>query len=100
MSDNPAEQVLSDLFGYLELLETQSGALLQFLKDHKIAILNRPKDELDRAQIVASVAAQHHWNIRAFRDFEQAFEQIGHIREGNHVGAVAQSAIRLRRRCS
>ena len=37
MSDNPAEQVLSDLFGYLELLETQSGALLQFLKDHKIA---------------------------------------------------------------
>ena len=37
MSDNPAEQVLSDLFGYLELLETQSGAVLQFLKDHKIA---------------------------------------------------------------
>ena len=37
MSDNPAEQVLSDLFGYLELLETQSGALLQFLKDQKIA---------------------------------------------------------------
>jgi len=37
MRDNPAEQVLSDQFGYLELLETQSGALLHFLKDHKIA---------------------------------------------------------------
>ncbi|HWC18319.1 MAG TPA: hypothetical protein VG498_14955 [Terriglobales bacterium] len=33
MSDNPAQQVLSDLFGYLESLETQSGAILQFLKD-------------------------------------------------------------------
>jgi hypothetical protein len=52
------------------------GEITPTMKDHKIAILNRPKDELDRAQIVASVAAQHHWNIRAFRDFEQAFDWL------------------------
>src|SRR5258708_30970445 len=37
MSENPLEEVLEDLFRYLELLETQSGAVLQYLKDKGIA---------------------------------------------------------------
>jgi len=36
MSDNPTEQVLNDLFRYIEVLETQNGAILQFLKDRGI----------------------------------------------------------------
>jgi hypothetical protein len=52
------------------------GEIMPGMKDHKIAILNRPKDELDRAQILASMAAQHQWNIRAFREFEEAFDWL------------------------
>src|SRR5579872_3510597 len=33
MSDNPMREILGDLFGYLESLETQSGAILQYLKE-------------------------------------------------------------------
>lgn len=45
-------------------------------EEHKIAILNRPQDELDRAAIVAEVAAGHGWNIAVFRDFEESFDWL------------------------
>ena len=36
MSENPTEQVLSDLFRYIEVLETQNRAILQLLRDRGI----------------------------------------------------------------
>jgi len=39
---------------------------------HKIAVLNRPPDTLDRAATLAAEAQQERWNIRTFRDFEAA----------------------------
>ncbi len=39
---NPIKEVLDDLFGLLESLETQNIAVLQFLKDQEIA----PEDKL------------------------------------------------------
>lgn len=43
---------------------------------HKIAILNRPKDDFDRAAFLAAEAQQVGWNLRAFRDFEAAFNWL------------------------
>lgn len=43
---------------------------------HRIAILNRPKDEFDRAAFLASAAQDAGWNIQAFRDFEVAFQWL------------------------
>ena len=44
--------------------------------DHKIAILNRPSDDLDRAAILADAAEEHGWNIGVFREFEPMFKWI------------------------
>jgi hypothetical protein len=40
---------------------------------HRIAILNRPIDDYDRAELLAAAARQEGWNIQAFRNFEDAF---------------------------
>lgn len=42
----------------------------------KIAILNRPKDEFNRAEFLASMAQGAGWNIMAFQDFEAAFDWL------------------------
>lgn len=55
MNDNPAQQVLSDLFGYLESLETQSGAILQFLKEKGIATDEQLAPCLEQAADAANV---------------------------------------------
>lgn len=55
MSDNPAEQVLSDLFGYLESMETQSGAVLQFLKEKGIATDEQLAPYLEQAANASGV---------------------------------------------
>lgn len=43
---------------------------------HKIAILNRPVDEFDRAAVVAEAAEEQGWNVRTFRTFESAFQWL------------------------
>lgn len=55
MSDNPAQQVLSDLLNDLESLEAQSGAILQFLKEKGIAADEQLAPYLERAASAASV---------------------------------------------
>jgi hypothetical protein len=55
MSDNPAQQVLSDLLGYLESMETQSGAVLQFLKEKGIATDEQLAPYLEQAANASSV---------------------------------------------
>jgi hypothetical protein len=45
-------------------------------EEHRIAILNRPTDDLDRAETVANAAAEHGWNIAVFRDFEVMFKRL------------------------
>ncbi len=55
MNDNPAHQVFSDLLGYLELLEAQTGAILQFLKEKGIATDEQLAPYLERAANAASV---------------------------------------------
>ena len=55
MSDNPAEQVLSELFGYLESMETQSGAVLQFMKEKGIATDEQLAPYLEQAANASGV---------------------------------------------
>ena len=41
--------------------------------EHRVAILNRPKDEFDRAAFLEVCATNRGYQLRAFRDFETAF---------------------------
>ena len=40
---------------------------------HRIAILNRPKDDFDRGAFLEMCATNRGYQLRAFRDFENAF---------------------------
>jgi hypothetical protein len=40
---------------------------------HRIAILNRPKDDFDRGAFLELCATNRGYQLRAFRDFESAF---------------------------
>jgi hypothetical protein len=41
--------------------------------DHRIALLNRPKDDFDRGAFLELCATNRGYQLRAFRDFESAF---------------------------
>jgi hypothetical protein len=41
--------------------------------ENRVAVLNRPKDEFDRAAFLELVAGNRGYHIRAFREFEDAF---------------------------
>ena len=55
MSENPAQEVLSDLLGYLESMETQSAAVLQLLKDKGIITDEQLAAFLEQAEDASSV---------------------------------------------
>ena len=55
MSDNPVEQVLSDLFRYLEVLEMQNGAMLQLLKDKGVVSDDQFAPYLEKAATSSDV---------------------------------------------
>jgi hypothetical protein len=55
MSDNPAQQVLTDLFGYLESLETQCRAVSQFLRDKEKVTDQQLAPYLEQAANASSV---------------------------------------------
>ncbi len=44
--------------------------------EHRVAILNRPKDEFDRAAFLEVCATNRGYQLRAFRDFESAFSWL------------------------
>jgi hypothetical protein len=45
-------------------------------RHNRIAILNAPKDNFDRAAFLETCAANRGFNIRAFRDFEKALHWL------------------------
>jgi hypothetical protein len=45
-------------------------------RKNRIAILNAPKDNFDRAAFLETCAANRGFNIRAFRDFEKALNWL------------------------
>lgn len=55
MSDKPVEQVFSDLFRYLEVLETQNGAMLQLLKDKGVVSDEQFAPYLEKAATASDV---------------------------------------------
>lgn len=55
MSDNSAQQVLDELFPYFEGLETQTAALLQFLRDKGIATEEQLAPYLEHARTSSGV---------------------------------------------
>lgn len=71
MSDNPVEQVISDLFQYLESLETKSASVLQFLKDKGLAT----DEEFSRYLEQAGEASNVKWRAARVR-MEHLFATI------------------------
>jgi hypothetical protein len=55
VNDNPVEEVLKDLFRYFELLETESRAIRQFLKENGIATDEKLAPYLEQAANASSV---------------------------------------------
>lgn len=55
MSDNPNEQIFSDLFRYLEVVETQNAAILQLLKDKKVVSEKKFASYLEQAAVASDV---------------------------------------------
>ncbi len=55
MSDNPAQQVIEELFPYFEGLETQTAAILQFLRDKGIATEEQLAPYLEQARTASGV---------------------------------------------
>jgi hypothetical protein len=55
VSDNPAQQVIEGLFPYLEGLETQTAAIMQFLKDKGIATEEQLAPYLEQARTSSGV---------------------------------------------
>lgn len=55
MSENLAQEVLSDLLGYLESMETQTAAVLQLLKDKGIITDEQLAPFLEQAEDASSV---------------------------------------------
>ena len=58
MSDNPAKEVLSDLFPYLESLETQCAAIMAFLKEKGIATDEQLAPYVEQAKDASNVKWQ------------------------------------------
>ena len=56
-------------------------------RDNRIAILNAPKDEFDRAAFLETCAANRGFAIRAFRDFEKALYWLAGERPATTEGA-------------
>jgi hypothetical protein len=55
MSENPIEQVLSDLLPYFEAVEAQSAAMLQLMRDKQIATEEELNRYLDQARDASGV---------------------------------------------
>lgn len=55
MKDNPTEQIFDDLFRHLEVLETQSGAILQILKDRGVVDEQQFAAYLEKAAVASDV---------------------------------------------
>jgi hypothetical protein len=55
LSDNPAQQVIEGLFPYFEGLETQTAAILQFLRDKGIATEEQLAPYLEQARTASGV---------------------------------------------
>jgi hypothetical protein len=55
MSEDSTKQIFSDLFRYLEVLETQNAAMLQFLKDKKVIKESQFSSYLEQAAAATDV---------------------------------------------
>ena len=55
-------------------------------RHNRIAVLNDPKDDFDRAAFLETCAANRGFSIKAFRDFEQALYWLAGNRTGPGEG--------------
>ena len=59
--------------------------------ENRVAILNQPKDDFDRAAFLELVAGNRGFHVRAFREFEDAFTWL--VSEQPSSEATADSSI-------
>jgi len=52
-------------------------------REYRVAVLNRPKDDFDRMAFLELCATNRGYQVRAFRDFEEAFSWLT---AGDEVG--------------
>jgi hypothetical protein len=55
VSDNPAKEALNDLLTYIEQLKTETGAILEFLRDHGIVTDEKLAPYLEQASKASDV---------------------------------------------
>ena len=83
MSENPIQQILSDLLPYFEGLEAQSSAIVQLLKDKQIIA----DEELTRYLEQAGEASSVKWRAARVR-MEHLFAVSSDAKSEPTVGAV------------
>jgi hypothetical protein len=57
--------------------------------DNRVAVLNRPKDNFDRAAFLELCATNRGYHLRAFREFEQAFAWLTSEQPASEAAADA-----------
>jgi hypothetical protein len=55
--------------------------------ENRVAVLNRPKDDFDRAAFLELCAANRGYQLRAFREFEEAFTWLTSEQPSGEAGA-------------
>jgi hypothetical protein len=61
-------------------------------RGHRVAILNRPKDEFDRGAFLELCATNRGYQLKAFRDFEAAFAWLTTEQPSSEPTAGAQNS--------
>ena len=83
MDGNPTEQVLIELFPYLEALETRSTAILQLLKDKGVTTAQGMRVHGDFLVTFVAAVSLERWRCNSAGSSSARVREEGLLRNGN-----------------